>query len=86
MGYKLKKGIRETAWQASPYMQWAVCWAHIFIDCPTCNQSIGLKFDSNEESLTFSDEEFIRIVHNNDWDFIPNVYIKCPECRQGELE
>lgn len=86
MAYRLKKGIREVAWQASTYMKWAVCWAHIFIDCPTCNQSIGLKFDSNEEAAAFPDEKFTKIVHDNDWDFIPNKFIKCPACRLKELE
>lgn len=86
MGYRLKQGVRVIAFQASYAMRWDVCWAHIFIDCPTCNQSIGLKFDSNFEASAFQDEEFIKIVHDNDWDFIPNKLIKCPDCRFKELE
>jgi len=80
--YRLKIGIRETAFQATYAMRWSVTWAHIFIDCPTCDQSIGLKFDSNLEADQFPDEKFVKIVHDNEWDFDPNKYIACPECQK----
>ena len=90
MSYTIREGQRVLSFQASYAMRWSVTWANIFIDCPTCNQSIGLKFhgiDANEQSDAFSNKEFLQIVRSKGWAIIPNKHIACPSCRkaQGKL-
>lgn len=84
MSYVIKEGRRTVAMKVSYAAWWGVCWAHIFVDCPTCDQSIGLKFDSNESADAFSNQEFLQIVRSKDWAIIPNKHIACPACRKGK--
>ena len=67
-------------------------WAHIFCDCQTCKNAIGLKFEnedepaysstsvSNYESDKFPDEKFVEIVRSNGWYFDPGKHVICPDC------
>lgn len=83
MGYKIKEGQRTIAIKVSYAAWWNVCWANIFVDCATCDQSIGLKFDSNDESDAFSNDEFLQIVRSKGWAVLPNRHIACPSCRKA---
>jgi len=84
MSYIIKEGQRTISMKVSYTAWWGVCWAHIFIDCPACDQSIGLKFDSNESADAFDNKEFLQIVRSKGWAIIPNKHIACPSCRKGK--
>ena len=69
---------RAVAFQASYAMKWAVKMnADAWIDCPTCDLSIGVKSKHSPPS----DDEFIKLVRGEGWTFIPNKIIACPECK-----
>jgi hypothetical protein len=79
--YKLKEGRRLIGINMAQAV-FGGFWAHIFVDCPTCDQSIGLEFDSNEESDIFEDKEFHKIIRQRGWAIIPNKHVACPACRK----
>ncbi len=64
-------------------------WAHIFCDCQTCENAIGLKFrgeypytegSANRESDAFPNEEFVKIVRSMGWYLDPGHHVTCPDC------
>jgi hypothetical protein len=55
--------------------------ADVWIDCPTCDLSIGAKSDSD---FPISDQDFISLVRREGWAFIPNKHIACPNCRKNK--
>jgi hypothetical protein len=78
--YVIKEGRREVAFQASPYMRWSVVWANIFVDCSECDQSIGLRFNSDSDSNYFSDKEFVSVAQSKGWIVEPGKRILCRTC------
>lgn len=80
MKYKILEGRRLLGINMAQCV-FPVFWAHIFIDCQKCDQSIGLKFDSNEESDLFDDKKFQEIVKKHNWIFKPGKKILCPKCK-----
>jgi hypothetical protein len=53
-----------------------------WIDCQTCDLSIGAVSNGNNP---ISDEEFIKIVRNLGWIFIPTKITECPDCKKKRL-
>ncbi len=82
MSYRIKEGRRLIGINMAQIVYSPGIWAHIFIDCPACDQSIGLYFSSNAESDAFSNKEFLQIVRSRGWAVIPNKHIACPSCRK----
>jgi hypothetical protein len=84
MSYKIISGHRHTSvkFHSLSAVSFATHWAHIFVDCMDCNQSIGLKFDSNESSDKMTDDEAKDIFIKNGWIVEPQVKILCPACQQ----
>ncbi|MFA5376918.1 MAG: hypothetical protein WC455_14305 [Dehalococcoidia bacterium] len=69
---------RAVALQASYAMKWAIGMsADAWIDCPTCDLSIGVV----GRNAPPSDDEFVNLVRGQDWTFTPNKIIACPECK-----
>ena len=83
MSYRIKEGRRLIGINMAQVVYAPGIWAHIFIDCPACDQSIGLYFSSNAESDAFSNKEFLQIVRSRGWAIIPNKHIACPSCRKA---
>jgi hypothetical protein len=55
--------------------------ADVWIDCKTCDLSIGARSDSD---FPISDKDFIDLVRREGWAFIPGKHIACPECRKNK--
>lgn len=53
--------------------------ADVWIDCPTCDLSIGARSDSD---FPISDDDFVALVRKEGWAFIPGKHIACPDCRK----
>jgi len=78
--YKIKSGKRVIGF-ASSGNSIGGAWAHIFLDCIRCDQSIGLRFDSNEEADQFTDVKASKIFKKNGWSIKPTL---CSICRKGK--
>ena len=76
--YKVKKGRRVIA-IAMAQNNFGGAWAHIFLDCIQCDQSIGLRFESNDQADAFSDKRAARIFKKHGWTIKPTL---CPTCQQ----
>lgn len=55
--------------------------ADVWIDCKTCDLSIGARDDSG---FTISDSEFLALVRKAGWAIIPGKHIACPDCRKNK--
>ena len=73
----IKKGRRVIA-IAMAQNNFSVVWAHIFLDCMQCDQSIGLKFHSNREADKVSDVRATALFNKEGWSIKPTL---CPNCR-----
>lgn len=72
---------RAFSFQMSYAQRWRcnMSGADVWIDCPTCDLSIGAR-DTVTGYIT--DKEFVKVVRDKGWAFIPGKYIACPECRK----
>jgi hypothetical protein len=77
------RAITYTIFRAgTPFMQKCnMANADVWIDCPTCDLSIGARSDSD---FPISDKDFVALVRKEGWAFIPNKHIACPECRKNK--
>ncbi len=75
--YRIMRGRRVVGFATSG-RSLGGAWAHIFLDCITCDQSIGLRFDSNEKSDRFSDNKARIIFQKKGWTVGPAL---CPACQ-----
>lgn len=77
--FYMKKGIAR--WGAKYHtltaVVWPIHWAHIHLDCIGCDQSIGLKFESNEASEKMTNEQAGEVFRAEGWTIAPT---RCPEC------
>jgi len=73
---RIKKGRRTTA-IAMAQNNFSGAWAHIFLDCVQCDQSIGLRLNSNEEADGVSDAEAAKVFGKEGWTIQPTL---CPGC------
>ena len=82
MKYKIKEGPRLIG-IAMAQVNFSAFWAHIFVDCMKCNQSIGVRFNDECDSYKgFRDDQFIEITKKRGWSLIPGKEILCPNCRK----
>jgi hypothetical protein len=78
--YKIINGVRYIGIQMAQRVVPGF-WAHIFIDCMKCDQSIGIVCGSNEHADNMKDNEVLRIFRHNKWLIEPGKKILCPECQ-----
>ena len=78
------KHNREISFQASPFQKWKcnMSGADVWIDCPTCELSIGARNDG----IIITDDEFVDLVRKEGWEFIPNKHIACPSCKEKDIK
>lgn len=76
---KLKEGVRLIGLAMSQVV-WSGVWAHIYVDCQHCDQSIGLLFDNNNDADAFTDQEFLKLCSDKGWNVNPGNWIRCPKC------
>jgi len=89
--YRIKEGARMVAFAASCQQNWPVTWAHIFVDCQKCPQSIGMQFEDNGAMGDLVPNETAAMIFRlRGWKIIlkgpsqlHNV-ILCPECKEKE--
>jgi len=80
MNYKVKVGNRYIGFQMAQVVV-AGFWAHVFVDCATCDQSFGLVFDDGDDTDKITDEQFIEIAKRHGWAVEPCLNIVCPDCQ-----
>lgn len=73
---QILKGIRIVA-IAMAQNNFAGTWAHIFLDCIQCDQSIGLKYTNNKEADRVTNAEAMDIFGKEGWTIRPTL---CPQC------
>lgn len=82
MAYTIVQGTKGNSFQDMLWEMLGVStWAHMFISCNYCDQSIGIKFDNPEEMATMTNEQFINIVREQGWSFMVDEYTICPQCQ-----
>jgi len=89
--YHILEGVRMVAFAASCQQNWPVTWAHVFVDCQKCNQSIGMRFD-DDGSLgdLVANETAAMIFRLRGWKVVLkgegriHNEILCPECSKKE--
>lgn len=74
--YTIKTGIRRKA-VSMAQRNLAAFWAHIFVDCTMCDQSMGLEFFSRQDAGAFTDEEAEQVFMAAGWRKNPT---RCPVC------
>ena len=80
MTYNVKEGRRLLGIATAGRPAALGAWAHIFIDCQECDQSIGLRFDNNADADKFTDGQFAEVVTAFGWQVEPPI---CEKCRTG---
>jgi len=79
--FYLKQGHRRVAFQASYAMRWSIHWAHIFVDCVSCDLSIGIKFDYDVSRTDLPDDVVVKLFQEYGWVVEPGIRILCPACK-----